>query len=93
MRLRLHSCVLGLALVSSASACGARPTESQCEAFVDHFVELLQSEGYSESGARKLRDKQHERLMKTCVLEGTAAEVECSLEQSSLADIEANCKS
>ena len=76
-----------------ASACAKKPSEEQCEAFADHFVELLQaSRERPDSRIDKLADEQRDKVIEACVREGSVDEVECVMAQSSISDVEANCK-
>jgi len=75
------------------SACGKKPTEEQCEQFADHFVKLLEeSRDKPDARIRKLANNQRQSLIDTCVQEGTLKEIECVMDQSSIGDVEANCK-
>jgi len=83
--------LLGIGL--TLSACGKKPTEEQCEQFADHFVKLLEeSRDKPDARIRKLANNQRQSLIDTCVQEGTLKEIECVMDQSSIGDVEANCK-
>lgn len=74
-------------------ACGKKPTEEQCTEFGTHFVELLETSSDNPSArVKQLARTYEDKIFKACMTEGTAAEVECVNAQSSLADVEANCK-
>lgn len=74
-------------------ACGEKPTEDQCKEFGAHFVMLLQtSTDNANTRVKQLERTYEDKIFKACMTESTAAEVECVLAQSSLADVEANCK-
>jgi hypothetical protein len=74
-------------------ACSKKPTEDQCTQFGQHFVGLLETSTENPSARIKQLARSYEdKIFKACMTEGTAAEVECVLAQSSLADVEANCK-
>ncbi|MFV8750651.1 hypothetical protein ACNOYE_08865 [Nannocystaceae bacterium ST9] len=74
-------------------ACGKKPSDEQCKQFSEHFMQLLEeSRDKPDARIRQLARTYGEKIEQTCKTEGTAAEVECVLAQSSLADVEANCK-
>jgi hypothetical protein len=74
-------------------ACGKKPTEEQCTKFGAHFVQLLETSSDNPSTrVKQLARSYEDKIFKACMTEGTAAEVECVLAQSTLADVEANCK-
>jgi hypothetical protein len=74
-------------------ACGKKPTEEQCTKYGEHFAHLLETSSDNPSARIKQLARSYEdKIYKACMTEGTAAEVECMLAQSSLADVEANCK-
>lgn len=82
-----------LALGSIASACAKKPSEADCEKFADHFVKLLEeSREKPDARIRKLAQNQRQDLVDSCVQDGTQEKVQCVLGQSSLDDVEANCK-
>jgi hypothetical protein len=75
------------------TACSKKPSVEQCEAFADHFVGLLEASRESPSARiKKLAQSQRDKLVDSCAQDGTVKEVECVLAQSSIADVEANCK-
>jgi len=74
-------------------ACTKKPSEEQCEQFADHFVDLLEkSRDKPDARIRKLAQNQRQSLIDACVKDGSVEEVECVLAQSSMTDVEANCK-
>jgi hypothetical protein len=73
--------------------CGKKPTEDQCTQFGAHFITLLETSSENPPArVKQLARSYEDKIFKACMTEGTAAEVECVLDQSSLADVEANCK-
>lgn len=83
--------LLGLGL--TLSACTKKPTEERCEDFADHLVKLLEeSRDKPDARIRKLAQNQRQPIIDNCVEHGDAKEVECVLAQSSIGDVEANCK-
>jgi hypothetical protein len=91
--LRSLSLVVLLGISLSLSACGKKPSEEQCEQFADHFVKLLEeSREKPDARIRKLAQNQRQSVVDTCVKDGSLKEVECVLDQSSILDVEANCK-
>ncbi|KIG15429.1 hypothetical protein DB30_05625 [Enhygromyxa salina] len=75
------------------TACGKKPTEAQCDEFADHFVKLLEeSREKPDSRIKKLANDQRDKVIEACVSEGSVAEVECVMAQTSIAAVEANCK-
>jgi LipL41-expression chaperone Lep len=81
--------VIGLSL----SACTKKPSEEKCEEFADHFVKLLaESRDKPDARIRKLAQNQHQDLVNACVQDGSAKQVDCVLAQTSVLDVEANCK-
>lgn len=75
------------------TACGKKPSEAQCDAFADHFVKLLEeSREKPDSRIKKLARDQRDKVIEACVAEGSVAEVECVMAQTSIASVEANCK-
>lgn len=82
-----------LASLALLPACSSKPTEEQCQQFSEHFIELLaESRGKSDSRVKQLARTYTDKIEQACLTEGTVTEVECVLAQSSLADVEANCK-
>ncbi|NVB39302.1 hypothetical protein G6O69_15775 [Pseudenhygromyxa sp. WMMC2535] len=88
------SLVLALVAASTLVAgCAKKPSQDQCEAFAEHFIELLQeSREKPNSRIRKLAEDKHDEIVTACVSEGSVEEVECVLAQSSIGEVEANCK-
>jgi LipL41-expression chaperone Lep len=83
--------MIGLSLV--LSACGKKPDEEQCELLADHLVKLLEeSRDKPDARIRKLAQNQRQPIIDSCVQDGTEKEVQCVLDQSSIGDVEANCK-
>ena len=80
--------------LSLVPACAKqKPTEKECQAFSDHLIELLrESKAGPEHRIKRLADSHKERILELCVLDGTKEEVDCVLDQSSIEDVEANCK-
>lgn len=75
------------------TACTKKPSEEQCEAFADHFVKLLEgSRDKPDARIKKLANDQRDKVIGACVSDGSVEEIECVMAQSSLADVEANCK-
>ena len=90
---RLLSLVGLLLLGLTLTACSKKPTEEQCEEFADHLVKLLEeSREKPDARIRKLAQNQRQDMIDKCVLEGTLDGIECVLAQSSIGDVEANCK-
>jgi hypothetical protein len=82
-----------LSLGVMLTACTKKPTEEQCEQFADHLVKLLEeSRGKPDARIRKLAQNQRQGIVDSCVEEGDAKEIECVMGQSSIGDVEANCK-
>lgn len=83
--------LLGVTLI--LSGCSKKPTEEDCEDFADHFVKLLEeSRDKPDARIRKLAQNQRQGLIDTCVQDGSAKEIQCVMDQSSIGDVEANCK-
>ena len=82
---------LSLSLAASAGCTGKKPSEAQCQAFADHFIELLKKDN-SEHKVKQLADKHRDRILELCVEQGTAAEVECAMAAETLEQIEKDCK-
>lgn len=83
---------LTLALVPLAG-CGKKPSEEQCKQFSAHFIKLLEeSREKPDSRVKQLARTYEDKMVEACVTQGTLAEVECVLAQTTLADVEANCK-
>ena len=77
----------------SLGACSKKPSLEQCEAFADHFVELLQaSRDKPDARIRKLARSQRDKIIDACTKDGTVEEVECVLAQDSIGEVEAECK-
>lgn len=93
-RMLARATTLGLlATLVLLPACGKKPTEEQCTQFGEHFVKLLETSGdNTNTRIKQLARTYEDKIFKACMTEGTAAEVECVLAQSTLADVEANCK-
>lgn len=93
-RIRLALPLLGGALaVLFGAGCTKKPSEAQCEEFADHFVKLLEeSRGKPDVRIKKLAQNQRQELIDACVGQGSVKEIECVLGQSSILDVEANCK-
>jgi hypothetical protein len=90
-RIFLFSALLGASML--LSACAKKPSEAQCDAFADHFVKLLEeSREKPNSRIKKLAHDQRDKVIEACVSEGSVAEIECVMAQSSIAAVEANCK-
>ena len=70
-----------------------RPSQDECNEFVDHVIELTKKAGHSAAKAEKL-DEENARddLVNECTMRGTRAEVECALKQTSFDDIASHCK-
>ncbi|WP_106395787.1 hypothetical protein [Enhygromyxa salina] len=82
---------LGVSVV--LTACTKKPSEEQCDAFADHFVKLLEeSRDKPDSRIKKLANDQRDKVISACVSDGSVEEVECVMAQTSIADVEANCK-
>ena len=82
-----------LSLSLALTACTKKPSEDQCEAFADHFVKLLEeSRDKPDARIKKLAQEQRQKVVSACVADGSVEEVECVLAQTSIADVEANCK-
>ncbi|PRP90229.1 hypothetical protein ENSA5_66410 [Enhygromyxa salina] len=90
-RLALLLATLGVSVV--LTACTKKPSEEQCDAFADHFVKLLEeSRDKPDSRIKKLANDQRDKVISACVSDGSVEEVECVMAQTSIADVEANCK-
>lgn len=90
-RTSLLAALLGLGLV--LPACTEKPSEADCDEFAKHLVKLLEeSRDKPDPRIRKLAHNQHQALVDTCVKDGDKKKIECVLAQSSLADVQANCK-
>lgn len=97
IRLSTRRLSWGLAVTLIASfvltGCSKKPTEDECNEFADHFVKLLEESRESpDARVKKLANSQRDKLIDACVDGGTKKEVECVLAQSSMVDVEANCK-
>ncbi|MFO7563280.1 MAG: hypothetical protein R6X02_11610 [Enhygromyxa sp.] len=83
--------LLGIGLL--LPACTKKPSEELCEEFADHFVKLLEdSRGQPDARIRKLARDQRQDVINACVKDGSVKEVECVMAQSSMLEVEANCK-
>lgn len=93
-RLAPSAAITAFAVLGLLSTTGcSKPTEEQCEQFADHFVTLLEeSRENPSSKIQKLANNQRDKLIDGCVQDGSVEEVECVLAQSSMVDVEANCK-
>ncbi|PRQ08022.1 hypothetical protein [Enhygromyxa salina] len=90
-RVFLCSALLGASVL--LTACAKKPSEAQCDEFADHFVKLLEeSRDKPDSRIKKLANDQRDKVVEACVSEGSVAEVECVLAQTSIAAVESNCK-
>jgi hypothetical protein len=90
-RILLFSALLGASM--TLSACSKKPSEAQCDAFADHFVKLLEeSREKPDARIKKLAHDQRDKVIETCVTEGSVAEIDCVMAQTSIAAVEANCK-
>ena len=90
-RITLFSALLGASML--LSACSKKPSEAQCDAFADHFVQLLEeSRDKPSARVKKLAHDQRDKVIEACVSEGSVAEIECVMAQTSIASVEANCK-
>lgn len=75
------------------TACTKKPSEEECTQFADHLVKLFEeSREHPNSRIRKLAQNQRQSIIDECVGHGDVEEVECVLAQSSIGDVEANCK-
>jgi len=82
-----------LSLGVMLTACTKKPTEEQCEQFADHFVKLLEeSRAQPDARIRKLANNQRQGIIDSCVEGGDVKEIECVMAQTSIGDVEANCK-
>ena len=82
-----------LSVSLALTACTKKPSEEQCDAFADHFVELLEnSRDKPDARIKKLANDQRDKVIGACVSEGSVEEVECVMAQSTLEDVAANCK-
>ena len=89
----LLSIGVSLSAMLAMSACTKKPTEEQCEQFADHLVKLLEeSRDKPDARIRKLAQNQRQGIIDSCVEGGDAKEIECVMAQSSIGDVEANCK-
>ena len=81
--------------VSLIAGCGGKPTEADCDKFAEKFVELM-SEGTEGDAAaemaKSLAEGMKPELKKTCMEEGTKADVQCVLDAKTMEDLEKNCK-
>ncbi len=84
---------LALGLGVGAGCSGEKPSEDQCGQFADHLVKLLQdAQDKPSAQVRALARNHRDKIVESCVQEGTVAEVECVLGQETLAGVEENCK-
>jgi hypothetical protein len=77
--------MLGVAL-----GCVSRAQPEQCEAMVDHIIELSRAahEGRASDIAGAVASERREALRHRCLADGTVAEVECVLAAESLEAIQ-----
>ncbi|MFV8749610.1 hypothetical protein ACNOYE_03550 [Nannocystaceae bacterium ST9] len=82
--------IVSMLMMTVTVGCAQRPSEDRCRAMVDHVVELMRAshEGRASEIAGAVAEERRQALLDRCLIEGTAAEVECVLEASELAEIQ-----
>ena len=73
-------------LASLALACVPRPSEGECDAMVDHIIQLTRDshDGRAAEIAQAVSEEHREALRERCIQDGTAREVACVLGATSL---------
>lgn len=82
---------LALALVG-LTACPEKPSEAECEEFADHFLKLVLEAKEKDIATDDMSDDEKEKLVESCVKEGTKKEVDCAMSSESMDDLLENCK-
>jgi hypothetical protein len=77
-------------LLVVALGCVSRAQPEQCEAMVEHIVELSRAahEGRAAEIAEEVASERREAVLQRCLADGTVTEVECVLSAESLEAIQ-----
>ena len=100
---KIHASALGLvAALALVAGCDGKPSEEDCTKMADKMVELTIKETKDQAGeaaaamaedmAKSMAEGMKPEFKKTCMEDGTKSAVQCILKQSTLEDIEKNCK-
>ena len=82
---------LALALVG-LTACPEKPSEAECEEFAEHFLKLVLESKAKDVATDSMSEDEKDKLVESCVKEGTKKEVECAMSSESMDDLLENCK-
>lgn len=79
-----------LLLLGVSSGCVARAEPEQCEAMVEHIIELSRAahQGRAAEIAVEAASERRQAVLDRCLADGTVAEVECVLAAESLEAIQ-----
>lgn len=80
-----------IALLAANIACSTPPEPAECERFADHLVELLAKTEGSAAAVQRRAGGLREKMIASCLSQGSAAAVECALRRDTLDAIEADC--
>jgi hypothetical protein len=88
--MRVPSILLISFAVSLTACSGKKPSEAECQAFTDHWLDLVEKAN-SPQKVKQLRNKHRDTILETCAKKGTLEEVECAMGVETLEELAEKC--
>lgn len=101
MKRRFIACIASLVAAAALSACGGKPSASDCEKLVKHIIDLEAAEAGGGAVAPEQRADLEQRKKSVfqavgttyCRDEMSSSQVACGLEARTLAELSTKCES